>query len=335
MKLMTAATIAALSFPAVLPNVTYADDLPTIKIEAVKGSVGAVPLMVMAASGFDVKHGFHAKIDYLPLGSGFQTFLMGQYDISNDTDAVHTAQARAQGFDVSDFYPYGNLYMGVVVAGNSTAKTAADLKGLRVGHFGLQSSTTIYIQQLVQQEYGLDITKDYSLQQVGPAALVSMLEAGKIDAMLNFEPLVSAAMVATKGHYLLQATQEFKKLNGGFSPWFGLFAASNKWMTSNPKLAYDFRDAIDDSITKLKTTHYEAMKDPAIASQLGVSSPDVLDQLIKNADQYDYFTNEWTPELIAKGNDFLKLIAKQGVLLTQDPDPKTLVRLEDAIGPRT
>lgn len=331
---MKIAALAALSVAASFVHFAAADDLPTIKIEAVKGSVGAVPLMVMAANGLDVKHGFHAKIDYLPLGSGFQTFLMGQYDISNDTDAVHTAQARAQGFDVSAFYPYGNLYMGVVVPGTSTAKTAADLKGKRVGHFGLQSSTTIYIQQLVQQEYGLDITKDYSLQQVGPAALVSMLEAGKIDAMFNFEPLVSAAMVATKGRYLLQATQDFKKLNGGFSPWFGLFDASNKWLTSNPKLAYDFRDAIDESMTKLKGTHYEVLKDPAIASQLGVSSPEVLAQLIKNADQYDYFTNEWTPELIAKGNDFLNTIAKQGVLLTQAPDPKTLVRLEDVIGPR-
>lgn len=331
----TAGLVVAVSVAAALFGfkTAIAQDLPVIKIEAVKGSVGAVPLMVMVENGLDKKHGFKAQIDYLPLLSGFQSFLMGQYDISNDADAIHAAQARGEGFDVHAFYPYGNLYMGIVVSGKSTAKTVADLKGKRVGHFGLQTSTTTYLRRLVQKTDGFDLTTGFNLQQVGPAALVSLLEANNIDAMLNFEPLVSTAMVATKGRYLLQATDGFKTANDGFSPWFGLFISSNKWLSANPKLAYGFRDAIDDAIGMIKSSRYEALKDPRIASQLGVSSPEVLDQLVKNGAQYDYFTNEWTPALIAKGNEFLQQVAKEGVLLTKAPD-RTLVRLEDVIGPR-
>jgi NitT/TauT family transport system substrate-binding protein len=332
MKSNIAAALAAVA-AFVTITVASAADLPTIKIEAVKGSVGAVPLMIMVEEGFDKKHGFKAEIDYLPLGSGFKSFLMGQYDISNDTDAIHAATARAEGFDINAFYPYGNLYMGIVVSGKSDAKTVSDLKGKRVGHFGLQTSTTTYVRQLVQQTAGFDLTKQFDLQQVGPAALVLLLQSGDIAAMLNFEPFVSAAMVATNGRYLLQATEGFKAANDGSSPWFGLFVASNKWLTSNPKLAYAFRDAVDDAMAKLKESRYQVLKEPYIASRLGVTSPEVLDQMVKNAAQYDYFTNEWTPALIAKGYDYLKAVAKEGVLLKEVPD-KTLVRLEDVVGSR-
>jgi NitT/TauT family transport system substrate-binding protein len=311
----------------------FAKDLPTIKIHAVEGSVGGVPLMVMLEDKLDEKHGFKAEVDFLAMGGGFQAFLMGKYDISNDEDAVGAATARAEGFDIHGFMPYGNLYLGIVVPGTSDAKSVADLKGKRVGHFGLESGTTTYLRQLVSQTDGFDLTKAFNLQQAGPAALVPMLKAGSIEAMLNFEPHISAGMVETGGRYLLQGAEGYRAANDGFSPWIGIFVASNAWLTKNPELAYGFRSALEEAVSTIRESKYEVLKEPYIAGRLGVSSPKALDQLIENAARYDYFTTEWTPELLEKANIYLKSVAAEGVLLKEVPDD-TLIILEDLVGPK-
>ncbi len=325
--------LAALAVMVAMPSTVFSQDLPTIKIQALKGSVGSVPLLVLKEKKLDEKHGFKAEIDFLAMGGGFQAFLQGKYDISNDEDAVGTAIARGEGFDIHGFLPYGNLYLGIVVPGTSSAKTVEELKGKRVGHFGLESGTTTYLRQLIEKTDGFDLTREFNMQQAGPAALVPMLESGGIEAMLNFEPYVSSAMVATKGRYLLQATEAYRAANDGFSPWLGIFVSSNDWLTKNPDLAYKFRDAMEESIATIRESDYQLLKDSFIAEQLGVSSPEVLDQLVENADKYDYFTSEWTPELLVKAYDYLGTVAKEGVLLTEVPD-KTLVTLEELIGPR-
>ncbi|WP_411036881.1 ABC transporter substrate-binding protein [Shinella sp. BYT-45] len=327
------ATAVAAGAMLACANLVSAQGLPTVKIHAVEGSVGGVPLMVMLENKLDEKHGFKANVDFLAMGGGFQAFLMGEYDISNDEDAVGAATARAEGFDIHGFLPYGNLYLGIVASGKSEAKTVADLKGKRVGHFGMESGTTTYLRQLVQKTDGFDLTKEFDLQQAGPAALVPMLEAGSIEAMLNFEPHISAGMVATKGHFILQGTEGYKATGDGFSPWIGIFASSSKWLTENPKLAYGFRAAIEESIDMIRKSDYAILKEPYIAKRLGVSSPEVLDQLAANAKTYDYFTSEWTPEILVKANAYLQTVADEGVVLDEVPE-KTLVTLEELIGPK-
>lgn len=324
---------AALSTLFAMSSAVLAQDLPVIKIQALEGSVGSVPLLVLLENKLDEKHGFKAEVDFLAMGGGFQAFLMGKYDISNDEDAVGAAIARAEGFDIHGFMPYGNLYLGIVVPGSSTAQSVTDLKGKRVGHFGLESGTTTYLRQLVEKTDGFDLTREFDMQQAGPAALVPMLEAGGIEAMLNFEPHVSSAMVATKGRYLLQGAEAYRAANDGFSPWLGIFVASDDWLTDNPDLAYKFRDAMQESIGSIQDGDYKVLKEPFIAEKLGVSSPEVLDQLVQNADRYDYFTAEWTPELVGKAYGYLNEVAAEGVLLTEVPD-KTLVTLEELVGPR-
>lgn len=311
----------------------WAQNLPVVRIQAVEGSVGGVPLLVMLENKLDEKYGFDAEVDFLSMGGGFQAFLMGKYDISNDEDSVGAATARAEGFDVHAFMPYGNLYMGIVVPGSSEAKTVADLKGKRVGHFGLESGTTTYLRQLVSQTDGFDLSREFDMQQAGPAALVPMLEAGGIEAMLNFEPHVSSAMAATGGRYLLQGAEGYRAANDGFAPWIGIFVSSNTWLTENPELAYGFRAAMEESIAMIRDSDYRILKESYIAERLGVSSQAVLDQLVANADQYDYFTSEWTPEILEKANAYLETVAAEGVLLEEVPEG-TLVTLEELIGPK-
>ena len=161
-----------------LAGAAAAQDLPTVTMQAIEGSVGGVPLMIMEANDLDEKHGFNGVFELLPHAGANQNFLMGNSDIAMDNDIVGTAIARTEGFDVTAFYPIGNLYLGIVVAEDSPYQTPEDLIGKEVGHFGFDSGTTTMLRIIVDDIYGFDVTEEYEFSEVGPAALVQLLAQG-------------------------------------------------------------------------------------------------------------------------------------------------------------
>lgn len=332
MKISNAVAVGFLLSVAPIAPV-IAQDLPVVRVQAVAGSIGAVPLMIVKNEKLDEKYGINIEADFLGMSGGFQSFLVGNYDISNDEDSVGVAVARAEGFDVHGFFPNGTLYMGIVVPGTSTATAPADLNGKRVGHFGMDSGTTTYLRILIDQLYGFDLTQTYDLQQVGPAALPSMLQAGDIEAMLNFEPHVSTAMVATGGRYLVQAGSAYIENNEGFSPAMGVWASTSEWLKENPELAYAFRDAITEALGMISDSEYEILREPYIVDALGIDGEGVLEQLIENGTEYTYFSADWTDAIVARGQDFLQGLVDRDLILDQAPE-QTLVTLESLVGPR-
>lgn len=316
-----------------LGSIAAAEDLPKVTLQAVAGSVGGVPMMIIEGENLDGKYGFDGKFEYLPHEGLFQNFLVGNSDVSMDNDLLGVAFARAEGFGITSFYPVGNLYLGIVVPGESEAKTPADLKGKKVGHFGADSGTTMFIRLAVEQIYGFDVLKDYQLSQVGPAALVPMLKEGQVDAIFNFESFASEAMIATGGRYLMQAHQAFAEANDGFAPWITNMVAHEEWLKENPKTAYAVRDAYDEAIRLLTESNYEILRKPYIREKLSITSDEVLDKLIENGAAYGYFTNDWSPEKRRAALSFLEKLAEGGEVLTSVPDGM-MVTLEDLVGPR-
>jgi len=310
-----------------------AQDLPEVRMQAVAGSIGGVPMMIIEGENLDEKYGFQGKFEYLPSDGLFQNFLIGNTDVSMDNDLLGVAIARAEGFDVSALYPVGNLYLGIVVPGSSEAKTPEDLKGKKVGHFGTDSGTTSFIRLIVQEMYGFDVLEEYEMSQVGPAALVQLLEQGEVEAIFNFEAFVSEAIVATGGRYLLQAHADYSKFTGGFAPWITNIVAHGDWMRENPAAAYGVRDAYDEAIRLLEESNYEILREPYITEKLGITDTKVLDQIIANGATYDYFTNDWSEEKRSAAQAFLGKLAEDGQVIESVPEG-TLITLEDAIGPR-
>ncbi|MDS9469722.1 ABC transporter substrate-binding protein [Paracoccus sp. MBLB3053] len=325
---MLAATLISTALSA------SADDLPNVTMQAVAGSIGGLPMMIIQGEGLDKKHGFDGKFEYLPDAGLFQNFLIGNADIAMDNDLLGIALARAEGFDVSAFYPVGNLYLGIIVPGSSEAKTPADLKGHKVGHFGAESGTTSFIRLIVQEMYGFDVLKEYELSQVGPGALVPLLAQGEVDAIFNFESFASEAMVKTDGRYLLQAHADYAKFNDGFAPWITNMAAHGDWLRENPELAYAVRDAYDEAIALLRDSDYEIMRKPYVTEKLGLTDPAVLDKIIENGRSYDYFSNDWSAEKREAATRFLDKLAEDGTVIESVPEG-TLVTLEEVAGPRS
>lgn len=324
--------LAAALSSAAIP--VLAEDLPNVTLQAVAGSIGGVPMMIIEGEKLDEKYGFDGTFEYLPSDGLFQNFLIGNADVSMDNDLLGVAIARSEGFDVSAFYPVGNLYLGIVVPGSSDAKTPEDLKGRKVGHFGAESGTTSFIRLIVQEMYGFDVLKEYEMSQVGPGALVQLLAQGEVDAIFNFEGFASEAMVATDGRYLLQAHADYSEFNDGFAPWITNMAAHGPWLRENPELAYGVRQAYDEAIRLLKESDYEILRKPYIIEKLGISSDAVLDKIIENGRSYDYFTNDWSETKRAAALQFLEKLAEDGSVIDSVPEG-TLIALEDAIGPQS
>jgi NitT/TauT family transport system substrate-binding protein len=196
------------------PANTMAAELPKVILQAVSGSVGGIPLMIMANEGLDEKHGFKGQFEFLAHEGASQNFLVGNADIAMDNDIVGVSIARTEGFKVTAFYPVGNMYLGIVVAKDPPYKTPKDLIGKKVGHFGTDSGTTTFLRIIVKDAYGFDVTKEYKLVETGPAALVKLLEAGEVEAIFDFEAFVSKAIVDTPGRYLVQAHKAFTEITG-------------------------------------------------------------------------------------------------------------------------
>lgn len=179
----------------------------------------------------------------------------------------------------------------------------------------------MFIRLIVEQPYGFDVLKDYSMSQVWPAALVSLLKEGQVDAIFNFESFASEAMVATDSRYLLQAHQACSQENDDFAPWITNMVVHEDWLKQSPARAYAVRDAYD-----------EALRKPYIREKLGITSDTVLDRLSANGTAYDYFTTDWSGEKRTAAAAFLQKLVKTGEV--PEVPNGMMVSLEDFIGPR-
>jgi ABC-type nitrate/sulfonate/bicarbonate transport system substrate-binding protein len=111
-------------FTVIATAPVMAAELQTVRLQAVSGSVGGIPLMIMANEGLDKKHGFKGEFEFPPHEGASQNFLVGNSDIAMDNDIAGVAIARTEGFKITAFYPVGNHYTGIVVKKDSPLQDA-------------------------------------------------------------------------------------------------------------------------------------------------------------------------------------------------------------------
>jgi NitT/TauT family transport system substrate-binding protein len=309
------------------------DDLPLVRFQAVAGSLGGLPLMVMEEEGLDVKNGFKGEFSYLDPGGASENFLVGNADVNMGDDVSTTAVFRQEGFDVTAWYPVTNLHVSIVVSEDSEYETPEDLIGEQVGHFGLESGATTYISTAVEEIYGFDPREDYTLVESGPPALPDLLAAGEVDAIFNFEGHVSRAVLEAPGRVLFQTHQAYSEHTGGYAPTLTNLLSTVDWLEENPELAYSVRDAIDEAIGLIEDSDYELISEETYTEQLGLEDPAHVELLIERAADIPVFTTDWSEEFIEQTRDFLDLLVEDG-LLTGPPDEMVMTTLEALVGER-
>lgn len=307
-------------------------DLPTIRFQGLPADPAAIPMLVMQEEGLDEKHGFKAEFVEVDPDAAANTLLLGESDIAMEQDAVTMTLAQQEGEEGVVFFPVLNTMMSVVVPEDSSARAPEDLKGKRVGHFGVDSGTTSVIALMLEELYGIDVFEDYDLREAGPSALPQLLKGGQVDAIFDYEPLALRAVLETPGRYLFEPAKAWAEREEGWSPYLTNLAARVDWLEENEELAIEAREAWMEAVEQIEETNYEIFAEEPYRSFLALTGEEELNAFIDYCADLPCFLTSWTDEDIEKLNDWLALMAENDVLIEETPTEPVAVQLEEFFG---
>jgi NitT/TauT family transport system substrate-binding protein len=307
-----------------------AQDLPVVKLQAFPDDPAALPVLVMQQEGLDTAHGFKAELMTIDPDVAFQTLLLGESDVATEQDVVTVAIARQEGQYTVAFYPVLNLAVGIAVAKDSPYQTPADLKGKQVGHFGVDSGTTTSIAAALSASGSVNPFTDFELVQVGPEALATLLAQKRVEAIMNFQPLLARAVAETPGRYLYNPYDYWMEHFDGFSPWLTNLVARKDWLLENKEVAIGVRDAFAEAQAKIIESNYELLLEEPYASFLNLGSEEVLREYVKYCQNVvPCFASSWTAEDRQKAQDYVKLMQEHDLLVEEVPEEPVAVKLEE------
>jgi NitT/TauT family transport system substrate-binding protein len=291
--------------------------------------LAAIPILVMQEKGIDKKHGFEAEFEETDPDAATSSFLLGETDLAIDQDPVSMTLAREQGHEAVVFYPILNMLTGMVVAEGSAYQSPRDLIGKKVGHFGIDSGTTQTMAVMIQELYGFDILEEYDLQEAGPGALPVLLQQGQVDAIMDFQPHTTTAIVQVPGRYVFEPTKAWREHTGGWSPGLAYLAARVQWLEENQGLAVAVRDAWEEATKVVIDSDYQILNKEPYASFLQMRDKKELQALVDYCVDLPCYQTNWTRQDIQNVDEYLRLMAKEGTIVKELAEEPVAVILED------
>ncbi|MDA1090794.1 MAG: ABC transporter substrate-binding protein [Proteobacteria bacterium] len=172
-------------------------------------NIGGMIVFVAQDKGFFAKNGIDAKVVVRSTGSALTKSLnAGEIDFA-PAAFTNLPVALEKGLKLRGVVGYlGSSFtkpthdsnVGIVTRSDSGIKSAADLKGKKVGvTFG--STVDLYMREYLKKN-GISI-KDVNRVNVRPPSLVSILDSGGVDAIVAWEPNLTLALDKVKGSKLL------------------------------------------------------------------------------------------------------------------------------------
>lgn len=307
-------------------------DLSTIRFQGLPADPAAIPMLVMQQEGLDEEHGFKAEFVEVDPDAAANTLLLGESDIAMEQDAVTMTLAQQEGQEGVVFFPVLNTMMSVVVPEDSSARTPDDLKGKKVGHFGVDSGTTSVIALMLQELYGIDAFDEYDLREAGPSALPALLKGGQVDAIFDYEPLALRAVLETPGRYLFEPAKAWAERSGGWSPYLTNLAARVDWLEENEELALGAKEAWLEAVEMIEETNYKIFAEEPYRDFLELKSDEELNAFIKYCADLPCYLTSWTDEDIKNLEGWLALMAENDVLIEETAEEPVAVQLEEFYG---
>jgi NitT/TauT family transport system substrate-binding protein len=191
------------------------------------------------------------------------------------TDWPWVARQRGEGGAFS-FVPYSKAVGTLMVRPGSGIKTAADLKGRRIGVVGgpLDKSWLI-LRAYTQKDFGIDLAADSEPVFGAPPLLNEELARGRIDAVLTYWHY-AARLEAGGARPLLAVADMIRKLGIAHDvPMLG-YAFREEWGARQSKLVESFVAASREAKALLAESKDEWAR---LAPQIGSDDPAVLSAL--------------------------------------------------------
>jgi NitT/TauT family transport system substrate-binding protein len=264
-----------------------------------------IPLLQARAekAGVDVQPKGFVQIDALD-----RAFILKEFDVHMALSLNTWGNYLQQGHDLVGIM--GTLYPNgyVVVKKDAPYRSLADLKGKRLGVYGIHNTSTAMLGVIAGQQAGMDIRKDMQLFGSAAPALPTLLAKGELDAILNLPPFVPRMLASGEYRILLDISEEWKKLTGHGIP-FSVMVVRRETLEKKTDavraVVQAWRAAVDDIkqrpdrmneyLAKAKMTEPAAVK---IAQQIMIPQ----------------FMNTWTEKEVENVRLYWKIAAERGFL---------------------
>lgn len=149
------------------------------------------------------------------------------------TDWLWVSRRRAEGADFT-FASHSGATGGVMVPGDSKARTVADLKGRRVGIAGGPTDKSwIMLRAYARKTLGMDLAKDVEPVFGAPPLLNALIQKGELQAVLNFWHY-EARLKAAGYRELIQVRDMLPALGLSEPPPIIGWVFSEKWARQEP-----------------------------------------------------------------------------------------------------
>lgn len=220
----------------------------TISIGYLRGS-SAVPIQVMQQQKIAEKHGLDLQAkEFVDIATLDRAFVLGEFDVhsslSLNTWGLYLNQRHDLVGVLGTLYPNGYI----VVPKDSPYRTVGDLRGKRVGVYGIHTTSTAIFGVIASERFRLDIRKDMKLFGSVPPMLPTLLAKGEVDAILNLPPFVPKMVASGEYRVLMSLAEEWEKLTGHTIP-FTVMAAFRKTLQAKPegvrRMVTAWREAVD------------------------------------------------------------------------------------------
>lgn len=232
--LLAAATIGSAAAESTKVNIGYSP------------AADFTPLFAAKDQGFFEKRGLDATVTRIPLASNIPSAIIAgslQIGMGTGTMLVQTGEA---GLGLVAIYGASrfrkdNSIVSLVARNGQTVKSAADLKGKKVGVPGLNSMLHVTFQKWLLDN-GVALREVTMIEAPFPR-MKDMLGGGTIDAAIAIEPF-RARILADKTAY--RVVDHVTEIQDNILAAFWMAKAD--WARANPQAIRAFRQAYDEAV---------------------------------------------------------------------------------------
>ncbi len=219
----------------------HAADLGTIRIGVLQFGTVNWELDVIEHHGLDAKEGFDLEVVGFASNDAADVALMGEAVDGIVEDWLWVSRPRAEGVPIT-FIPKTSSVGALMVPGDGSIRTLADLEGKRVGIAGGPRDKSWLLIQAVAEDQGVDLAEAAEVVYGAPPLLTEKFRSGELDAVINYWHY--AARLEAEGHKrLLDVTQAQEALGvPADTPQLG-YVFHEDWADAHAELVQAFARA--------------------------------------------------------------------------------------------
>jgi NitT/TauT family transport system substrate-binding protein len=307
----------------------HAQNLEKKKITVAVGGKSLLyylPLTIAERKGYFKNEGLEVEIVDFPGGAkALQAMVGGSADIVSGA-YEHTINMHAKGQPIVGLAlqgRYNGIVFGVSKAHAAKYKSAADLKGMKVGVTAPGSSTHMAVQNLAVRA-GLK-PDDFSAILVGASAgAVAAMKRGNIDAISNLDPVITK--LETDGDIVVvtdtRTAKGMKEVYGG-AYHAGCIYAPIDWVKKNPNTTQAVVNAMVRAVVWLRSASVDDVIATVPKDYYGADLALYRGSLLKNKEGYSpdaRFSMEGAQNVHKVLNQFVPEVQKAKIDLAQTFD---------------